>query len=833
MRLTTPFAFVAALALAFSAARAEGPPALARYIPRDDLVGYAEFDGLDAHADAWKRTAAAQILGDTTTGAMLEAILVQVADRALPEASGGKLSGDEFRILVEHGLRSGFALAINKAPGARKPSCVALVLRGAARGEVRPILDRMLAAASEGSTVRVEPAAGGRSLHVVKAPKGTGWAWWVQGEDLAFSLVAAEGATAMIEAFDGRKPDAQGHPTRAALAAVEDGFTPIGLGFFDASALPPLPPKAILLGMAGVRRLEFRWGLQDDALMTVTRLVAPAPRAGILALFDQPTFDADTLPPIPAGQVGLLAFSSDLVKLRDTAVTIAETTNADGGAGLKSALDALDRAIGHPLRDDLLKHLGPKMAVYVVPERITAPTNPLTGFAQGMLRVTKGAWIAEVDDSEAVGAVLDDLIKQAEATLKARPDAPKALPDFRAVKGPDRGYELRLPPGTSPLPAGMAPTIVVGRKYAVIGTTPAAARAALAAAAQPAAKPAGGSALAVAMARLPKGLTFLSVSDARESILPEVVANLPALIQMTNPGGSPIPFPGSSFIGRNRVVPAFPLNIDPDLLPPAEAIREHLFPATYALAVDKAGLQFVSREAFPSLNPTTLAPVALAVLLPAVEASRAAARRSQSINNLKQMGLALHNLHSTENHFPPRASRDQDGKPLLSWRVAILPFIEQNALFQEFKQDEPWDSPHNQALLERMPAVYAVPGASAKPGETFYQGFAGKGTFFDPEVKEGVTLAEITDGTSNTIAVVEARKAVPWTKPDDVEFDPEAKPEGGDDPLLGRLGGHFAGGFNALFADGSVRFLRLSISPQVLRALITRNGGEVVSSDSF
>jgi prepilin-type processing-associated H-X9-DG protein len=133
-----------------------------------------------------------------------------------------------------------------------------------------------------------------------------------------------------------------------------------------------------------------------------------------------------------------------------------------------------------------------------------------------------------------------------------------------------------------------------------------------------------------------------------------------------------------------------------------------------------------------------------------------------------------------------------------------------------------------------MPSLYAIPGAPAGPGTTFYRGFSGEGTLFDPKVKLGVPIASVTDGNSNTLGVVEAREAIPWTRPDaEIAFDPAMKPEQARRLLESILGSHFPGGFNALFLDGSVRFLKLSISPQVLKALITRNGGEVVSADSF
>jgi hypothetical protein len=207
----------------------------------------------------------------------------------------------------------------------------------------------------------------------------------------------------------------------------------------------------------------------------------------------------------------------------------------------------------------------------------------------------------------------------------------------------------------------------------------------------------------------------------------------------------------------------------------------------------------------------------------AVMRVRQAAGRSQSANNLKQLALAMHNYHSTTNAFPAKAIYDKDGKALLSWRVMILPYVEQDNLYMQFNLDEAWDSPHNKKLLARMPAVFKAPAGKPKhPYGTFYQGFHGKGAFFDG--KSGIAIGDITDGTSNTIMIVEAAKDVPWTKPEDLPFVPD-KP-------LPKLGGVFGGeGFNAAFADGAVRFLPGTIKESSLKKMITRNGGEVLDKD--
>jgi prepilin-type processing-associated H-X9-DG protein len=201
---------------------------------------------------------------------------------------------------------------------------------------------------------------------------------------------------------------------------------------------------------------------------------------------------------------------------------------------------------------------------------------------------------------------------------------------------------------------------------------------------------------------------------------------------------------------------------------------------------------------------------------------RQAAQRAQSANNLKQIGLAMHNYLDTSGTFPPQALFDKDGKASLSWRVLLLPYLDQDALYKEFKLDESWDSPHNKKLLAKIPRVFKDTTGKAKNAHgTFLQVFVGKGAAFEGKV--GARIADFTDGTSNTILAIETEKEVPWTKPDDVPFDAAKE--------LPKLGGLFTNGFNALFADGSVRFISSSVSKTTMKAVITRSGGEVIGSD--
>jgi hypothetical protein len=198
--------------------------------------------------------------------------------------------------------------------------------------------------------------------------------------------------------------------------------------------------------------------------------------------------------------------------------------------------------------------------------------------------------------------------------------------------------------------------------------------------------------------------------------------------------------------------------------------------------------------------------------------------RMLSTNNLSRLTLATINYaDSRRGRLPTQAVYGADGKPLLSWRVLILPYLEQDDLYRQFHLDEPWDGPHNKKLLARMPRVFALPGSPAGTSETHYLAFVGKSAFF--EGKEGLQYpVSFPDGTGNTIMYVEASKGVPWTKPEDLPFDP-AK------PLLPLLGGHFRGGFNVSMGNGAVRFVSKEISEKTLRAVITRDAADLIGDD--
>jgi hypothetical protein len=207
-------------------------------------------------------------------------------------------------------------------------------------------------------------------------------------------------------------------------------------------------------------------------------------------------------------------------------------------------------------------------------------------------------------------------------------------------------------------------------------------------------------------------------------------------------------------------------------------------------------------------------PIMVALLLPAVQAAREAARRNQSLNNIKQILLGQQNYLDTRGTFPAAGSKSG-----LSWRVHILPFIEEEALYKQFHLDEPWDSEHNRQLISQMPAVFENPGSEAPPGKTSYLAVTGPGTAFG-DGEKGPTPRDISDGLRNTILIVEANpdQAVEWTKPDDWKFDP-------NNPMQG-LGKSRPFGFLAGFGDAHTEFINADTDPEVVKALMTAAGRE-------
>ena len=800
------FAWVALTGVLAAPGLAQSPN-LAKYVPAQDLVFFLEFDGLDAHNAAWTRSALYHLLNDTTLGLMLEDVTRQGLDAALastPQAQ--RPSSVELLDVLKRTLRSGFVVGVYGKLEA-KPGGV-IVLRNGAKNGTRALLERLkIIPAPLGSVAKSESRMG-RSIETRLTDKGDGARWWSERDDLVW-VGDSSGADTVLAAIDGTKPNAMTHPSRVDLSKTVDGFEPALRAFLDVSKLPIPPAQAKAMGLDGLKLVDYRWGFQDNAVMSVTRIVAPTPRRGLMALLDGPTFDKTTLPPIPADFHSFTVLSAKPQDLFDKFVAFVKVMDPKAGADADKFLEDFQKNVGLDLRRDVLAHLGPKMVFSMKP---TGQDTLLDLF-----------FTAQTDDATALATAIDKLTPLINASLQRGGPPNRPVISLRKnTQGPSAGmtWTIDIPPGMlppSPMTAGLRPTIQLSKSALVIAPRSNTAQALISLNAGRGKRWSPTGDAASMTRRLPSDLVFLSIDDPRDT-LPDLIANAPVMLAAANAAMAGQQRPGGK--------PPVSIQINPDLVPKRDELAKPMFLSSMAISTTKEGISIVTRESVPSLNSPAAGGVAVALLLPAVQAAREAARRAQCTNNLKQIALGMFNYEAAMDSFPPAAILSKEGKPLLSWRVAILPYIEGQALYNKFHLDEPWDSPNNKPLIAQMPPTYLCPSRNkVEPGTTCYCGFAGEGTVFGS--KRGVKISEMTDGTSNTILVAEAAKPVIWTKPDDLPFNAETAGK-----RYG-IGSNHPGGANVSMADGSVRFLKSSVSAETLKKLITRNGGEVVNFNDF
>ena len=218
--------------------------------------------------------------------------------------------------------------------------------------------------------------------------------------------------------------------------------------------------------------------------------------------------------------------------------------------------------------------------------------------------------------------------------------------------------------------------------------------------------------------------------------------------------------------------------------------------------------------------------VLIGLLLPAHRSARPAAWRSQCTHNMKLIGLALSNYEQVYGFLPPAYTVDTEGRPLHSWRTLILPYLEYESLYLSIDLSKPWNDPTNAQALETSLPVFHCPDGVGRQNTTTYLAIsAPNGCFHSNKPRR---LAEITDGRASTVMVIEAgeENAVPWMAPVDA-----------DEALVIGLGPssklHHAGGVNACFVDGSVRFLKAQMPAKARRAIISISGNDDDAGDRF
>lgn len=281
---------------------------------------------------------------------------------------------------------------------------------------------------------------------------------------------------------------------------------------------------------------------------------------------------------------------------------------------------------------------------------------------------------------------------------------------------------------------------------------------------------------------------------------------------------------------RNEESAEFLKQVQHDSLNQAANFAQQMMPVpgfdeiVKTLKLERSGIE-LSLD-FQAEEPQNLEPL-IRLVKPILERQKASTQYLQLQNTLKQFGLAMHNWHDVHKVFPAHANYSADEKPLLSWRVHLLPYLDNQELYNQFHLDEPWDSPHNKALIKQMPDIFKIPGSAVtEEGRTgIVFPILPDGSAITTGTKFGNRFQDITDGTSNTvmITVVDDEHSVIWTKPGDLTIDP-------DKPLQGllKIDLNVKPHVLATFADGSIRSMPAEIDPELWLKILTCAGREVV-----
>ncbi len=555
----------------------------------------------------------------------------------------------------------GFTFGVIDNPNKPNEDFGAIVLRNAFKDkDLRSFMAGVFSGLNAPNTKSQSVVRVGHKVVTGMNAAGKPFTWWVEDskkEDIIFVFGKAEDADQILETVDGKRPNVLDHPKRVELLKTENTFLPTGLAFIDPRVFERMRTTPGgknfekdygYLGIGNINSVDIRWGFQDEALMTLTRIATKGPRKGLLAFLDSSTLDKAKLPPIPPSVSGFTVASFDLAGSLDRLRTEMKMLSPEADGAVDKFVEKVKEKTKLRLKEDILAHIGPKIAWYSLPGKGGSAPKPV---ASGMLAGMENprlALVLDIDDPTAFGKVLDQVIAAANREFKsmgqpageaptkgARARGPSLpAPEFRIAPGETKGYVLNVPQEmASQFPAWFRPAIRVGPKHAVLAVSTDIAKAVLDS--KETWTPPDN--LSVAFQGLPSNLKILNVTDPRE-VLPSLLAALPGKIQqiaalaamgrakMPQPaGGPPAPPSGPPPGGPPPLV----LRIDAAKLPSADAIKSLLFPSLFTVETTSDELRIASRDAFPTIgDPSTMA-VQMALILPAIQAARDAARRAQ------------------------------------------------------------------------------------------------------------------------------------------------------------------------------------------------------------
>ena len=799
------------------------PPA--ELLPERAVV-MVQIDGTKAHMPALRETAAWKALEDTEMRERIFDLIEMFVSAGTPEfAPTARKAMDD---LMERGM----SLAISISPDGQSFSPYGVLVLHDSADMIDTIKSIALQAEPNLEEQVQTRTQEGREISFVSPQPGMEVCLWAEGNHLVLGA-GIQPADRVIANVEGREKNVTAHPLWNKLRS-RSGYTVDQLMWVDTASLMkqfgdmpfPDPPRdkelsirefCDLLGVAELEAITFSGGYKGVATWSSMEVIAPGPRKKLLKLLDQRNITFDELPPMPTDTDNFFAGAFDIKGAVDLVVETITDVMAFAGDRQKERFDEefgqfQEMIGGHP-RDVFSAGLGDLFCVYNDPTSMPLPI--------GIGPVV----VASVADREVLETTLRKLSTMAQAEANGEFTIRESEKDDATF------FSVQIQGGVP-----VVPTIMVTDKWIVGCIMPGAAQS-FAARLQGRLKSWQPSEeVENALAAMPKEFASISVSDPRPGYQ-TMMTWAPMGVGMLESNVLPE-------ISRQNPDIQMPFGIQD--LPSAQELVEPMFPNVSVSTVDEQGAHVTSRQSVPGLPVGNVAsaavlPVMVALLLPAVQQAREAARRTQSMNNLKQLMLAMHNHHDVYRHFPQGTFENAELEPeqRLSWMYKLLPFIEQANVYEQIDKDAAWDSEQNKPIAELVLPVLLNPSAvEPEMGALDYVGISGIGpdsaSLKNNDPKAGIfgynrktRIRDITDGTSNTVAIMDSsERGKSWLqggKSNIRGFTQQPYINGPDG-----IGGPHVGGVNAAFADGSVRFISENIDPKVLEALATKAGGEVV-----
>ncbi|HXY37691.1 MAG TPA: DUF1559 domain-containing protein, partial [Planctomycetaceae bacterium] len=714
-----------AFAYALVAPEERAPESL---LPADAVV-YFGWDGTEKHKAAWEKTACYESLDKTH-------LLRTLADFAVsfipPDSS---VSADAVKQLLESIARRGLSVSVT-FPKAYTIPQVILVLHQAAALE--PAFTKAIPKiAGPGSKFETTTIRGHHVMRVVleslrykgqaKGSPGPELAWWVDGGHLV--IVFGEGAVdAALDVAEGKAnpitQSANWHKFRddpkdfqAILAAWCDvAALRARYGDFVIQEKTDKGPKFTvgqlidLLGGERMGSVGLRGGLKDRALVSEVTIEAPAPRTGIMALADQAPITLADLPPLPENNTGFVVASINWSKAYDVVLKgvrqFADAVSNNGSGKVDDFLRKAPEALGFDPKTDLCDALG-----HVVCLHSDSAAGIFGGFGFGIaISVEKPDLLRKTLQTgfERLQTVSQNAFTAAEEERLGRPVWVFDISNFP-----------------------IHPAAALDKHWLFIGLTPQSIESSLMRLDGKLERWKPSEAEQEALNSVPKEFITLSLSDPRP-LYASAVTFLPMIASIAGQAAERGPRMAPGPRGNRAVGKRMGLLAD---IPPVEVLTRPMFPNVSAVTVDANGIRIQGRDSVPglALSGFVAAPVAVALLLPAVQAAREAARRTQSKNNIKQIVLALHNYHDVMGNFPAGTYRIAALKPekRLSWQAEILPYLDQKQTYDLIDFGKAWDNPANKQAVSTEINVFINPSlGETKVGGlpvTEYVGLAGVG----------------------------------------------------------------------------------------------------------